>query len=237
MESEAPLLHVEFFTEPHFNQRLTDEAGHAVYEDLEYVRIKFPGDSKRVHVARADECAINHPETGSPWSYMDRFPAHYQAFKDNAEYAGPGTPLSELPFLSKAQVKTMQGQNVHTVETLVALDGSALETLGMGAQGWKQKAQAYLDRAANAAVDNHLMQENAELKERLQRLEAMMADGAGEQLNSASPSPFQDWDVEQIKTWIKEATGSRPNGNPKHETLVAMADKINADLAKQEAAA
>ena len=53
----------------------------------------------------------------------------------------------------------------------------------------------------------------------------------------AGDSPFEAWDDEDIKNWIKDQTGSRPLGNPAHKTLVAQADKINDDLRAAQAKA
>jgi hypothetical protein len=58
-------------------------------------------------------------------------------------------------------------------------------------------------------------------------------EGEDEDAGDREPSPFQDWEAEDLKNWIAEAQGSRPKGNPNHETLVRMADELNADLAKK----
>ena len=72
------------------------------------------------------------------------------------------------------------------------------------------------------------------LKARLEQYER--AEKTSTLSPSVAASPFADMDKDGIKEWIADATGSRPQGNPSHETLVRMADEINADLkAKKEA--
>ncbi|MCU0905633.1 MAG: hypothetical protein MUE83_17460, partial [Tabrizicola sp.] len=48
-------LGVEFFMKPVENKAKSKEAGRPIFEDREMVRIAFPGDSKREHVAPAHE--------------------------------------------------------------------------------------------------------------------------------------------------------------------------------------
>jgi len=232
MSEDNPRLHVTFYTEPVEDKIASEEAGHPVFRDQELVKIKFPADTKRVHVAPADECALRHPETGQPWSYKERFPKHYEAFKSQQEYHGAGTPLSEATFLSKAQVLNLQAKNIYDIETLADMDGAGLKALGMGSRNWKNQAMAYRDRASEAALDNKLMAENQKLLERIEALEA----GNQTAPTTGKKSPFEDWADEDIKVWIKEAAGALPKGQPGHKFLVKRADEINAEMAETEAA-
>lgn len=233
MSDDNPNLHVEFFNEPVLNKRKTAEAGRPIHDDVEHERIKFPGDTKRIHVAPAHEAAINHPETGQPWTYADRFPQHYEAFKSNQEYLGEGTAISELSFLSKSQVLNLKSQNVHTVETLAEVDGAQLNALGMGAREWKTKAIAYLERARGFAADNQLLEENKALTARIAALEAAASQPVT--TPESASSPFEDWEDEDIKAWMKDNGGRIPPGTSNHATLVSKADELNKSLAEQAA--
>jgi hypothetical protein len=51
------------------------------------------------------------------------------------------------------------------------------------------------------------------------------------------PSPFKDWEADDIKNWIKENGGEVPRGNAGHAKLVQRADEVNAALAKKAEAA
>ncbi len=234
MENQTPSLHVTFFNESVLDKQQTAQAGRPIHKDVEMVQIKFPGDNKRVHVAPAKECALNHPETGLPWTYKERFPRQYEAFRAEREYIGEGTPLSEVTFLTKAQVKDYRSLNIHTVETLASVEGAALTSLGMGGREQKNKAIAYLKRAEGVATDAKLQALNEELQARIEALEAGQKKQA-EVVEEASTSPFETWDIEQIKTYIQEATGERPKGNPSKKTLLARADELN-KMAEEEAA-
>jgi hypothetical protein len=40
-----------------------------------------------------------------------------------------------------------------------------------------------------------------------------------------------------MKEWIKDASGSRPRGNPSRETLIRMCDELNTETAAKKAEA
>src|SRR5690606_25506634 len=110
--------------------------------------------------------------------------------------------------------------------------GQPLKQLGMGGRELKNQAQAYLANATDSAAVTRLASENESLKAQLAELRSEAAAPATQQ-----PSPFDDMDAETLKSWIADASGQRPRGNPSHETLVRMASEINDQIkAKKEAA-
>lgn len=243
MAEERPHLHVEFFNSSTLNKRRSAEEGRPVYDDIELVRIRFAGDKHNVLVAPANEGgSLRDPVTNQRLTYKQQFPEHYEAFKRNAAFHGSGTPLSELPFLTEAKRRELQDANIFNAESLAALDGSLLQKLGMGARDLKNKAAAYLESAAGSADVVKMAAENAELRERLEAMERMVAEIG----NAKAPpqevpvpstvSPFSDWDDDTIVLWIVEQGGEKPHHKCSHETLVQKADELNAALAKAKAA-
>lgn len=248
--SDKPHLHVEFYTDAIENKRKSIDAGRPIFEDVEMVRVKIAGDPKNTFVAPANaECGRDR-ETNERITYKDRFPEHYRFFADHKGEAIIGTPLSEVPWLTASKVQELKALNIMTVEALAQLDGSLLQRIGMGGRELKNQATAWLDKAEGSKAQAHFAEE---LSVRDQVIDQLRRDI--EALKSGQPaavpdepeaepadaglgdnSPFWAWDDEDIKNWIKDNTGNRPAGNPKHGTLVAKADALNAELAARKAA-
>jgi len=243
MDESTKHLHIEFFAKPVENKRRSLEEGRPIYDDKEFVKIRFAGDKNRILEAPADDPSVRDPQTNRWVSYKERFPRHYEAFRAGMEFHGDGTPISELPFLTEAKRAELRALNIHTAEALANLDGAALTRLGMGGRALKDQAQSYLDSAKGSAAESRLAKENADLKARMEAMEAQIAALASGKApvqtvsEDVSDSPFASWADDDLKNWIRDATGSLPKGNPKHETLVRMADEANADLKAREEAA
>lgn len=238
-------LHITFYSEAVENPAKTREAGRPIFDERELVRIKFVGDQKRELVAPANEKCVKDPATQEWVSYAQLYHRHYDAFKSGQAAVGEGTPISELPFLTEARRAELRALHIHTAEALAQLEGSNLSRLGMFGRELKDKAQAYLDRAKETALETRLASENATLKARLEALEAQLLQGrngnreivqpaadTAEQPDDsetpADPSVFGNWDDKALRAFIKDRTGAAPKGNPSHETLVRLADDANA---------
>lgn len=250
--ADAPHVHVEFYIEPVEKPALSREAGRPIFEDTEFVRLRFVGDPKSSLVAPANDAAGRDRETGQSYSWAQKYAEHYRFFKANQDQqAAAGTPLTEVPWLTAAKRAELKALNILTVEGLAGLDGTLLGRIGMGARELKNKAQAYLDAANTNAPNARMATELASAQDEIASLKQQMADfmamqQGGQPVTASDPSsdepevpsnsPFEAWQDEDIKNWIKEATGAKPVGNPSHKTLVAKADEINADLAARKAA-
>jgi hypothetical protein len=212
----------------------TAKFGRPMFKDKEICEVRIAGDRDTIGVFPAHEAWKTMPDAnGRPHSvtYAMRFEKQYQAFKQNMAQTHDGTPLEELTFLTVAKRSELKALNIHTAEALAGVDGPQLKQLGVGGRELKDQAQAFLDKA-NGTV------EVAELRKQIEELEKKLAE-ANEPKNGPKtgdkPSPFADMESDDIKNWIKDATGSKPQGNPSHETLVRMADEINAEKAKEQA--
>ena len=228
-------VHVEFFVDAIENPAKSAEAGRAIFEDKEMVRIRFPGDKNRELVAPANQQCTRDPHSNTWLTYIDRFPRHYEAFKRNAAYIGDGTPLNEAPFLTASQKAELHSLNIHTLEALAGMSSAAIASFGLGGRGLVNQAQAWIEKASGSAVEMRLAQENAELKARFDMLEKQLQQAMNAGIVRPSPvaeisgpSPFEEWADDDLKALIKDKTGSAPRGNPAHSTLVRMADELNA---------
>jgi hypothetical protein len=150
-------LHVRFYSKPKYNPDKSAEENRPIYEDTVYVEIMMPGDKNNI---------VQRPAL----SMRDdlRFPKHYEQFLKGQQDQMVGTPLKVLPFLSEAQVEELAYFKIRTVEQLADLS----DTVNfMGAQEMKQRAQKFL-KALNS--NEAVVEENRQLKARLDALEAML---------------------------------------------------------------
>jgi hypothetical protein len=159
-------LYVEFFRKPILQPGKSREAGRAVYEEVDYVRIHVPGDKSSV-IER-------------PLSQQDvfRFQDRYNKWKAGQEEAVTGTPLSALPGMNASKVEEYKFFKIVTVEQLA----DANDNLGgkfMSFQQDKQRAKAFMEVAANNApiekMNAELQKRDAEIENLRTMVEALQA--------------------------------------------------------------
>jgi hypothetical protein len=176
--AEADNLTVPMFkTHTTQNQVETKKQGRPIYDDLEVVEIRMAANKETVGVFPAHETwkIVDHPDgTREPMTYAMRWPELYRKFKANEAQEQAGTPLAEAPFLTQAKRMELKALNIHTVDTLAALDGQPLKMLGIGGREMKDQARAYLDKAADSAVETSLAAENVGLKQQLADMQAQI---------------------------------------------------------------
>jgi len=197
------MLHVEFFVDAVEDRGASKKAGRSIFKEVEFVRIRFPGDNKRAPQFRAHERAGMNAETGMEETWAERYPKHYAAFKEDAEYIGDGAPIGSLPGLSVAKVKEFKAVNIHTVQALAGLPDAQIRKLGMGTRDMVEKAKAWLGGSEADTVAAQSA-EIADLKAQVAALQA-----------ASEPQET----IADLKAALKEKTGARVLGNPSIETL------------------
>ena len=234
-------LHIEFKNVAVENKAKSRAEGRPIFEQQEQVHIRFVGDTKKELVAPAHEKCARDPGNGQWISYAQLYHKHYDAFKSGQEVAGEGTPIEELHFIDAAKRAELKALHVHTAEALAGLEGVNLSRLGMYGREPKEKAQAYIDKAKDSALETRLAAENAQLRARLEALEAQAGRATpAEPTAPTEPEPdapaetvFESWDDAALRAFIKERSGAAPKGNPSHATLVRQAQEL---FAGEEAA-
>jgi hypothetical protein len=148
-------LYVEFFREPMMHPAQSREAGRAIYQERDFVRIHVPGDKSTVCVEPMHE--IN----------LIRFRSRYDKWKAGQAEAVTGTPLHAMPGMTPAKVEEYKFFKIITIEQLA----DANDQLGqkfMSFQGDKQRAKAFIEATrGNAPIE----QMNAELQKRDSEIE------------------------------------------------------------------
>jgi hypothetical protein len=147
-------LLVKFFKHPRQDIVRSQEAGRPIFAEEDYIQIMQPGNKDSI---------VIRPATDRD---KDRFAEHYrkyQAREDQSE--AEGTPLSEWPAVTRAQVEELKFLNVFTVEQLAGMSDSNAQNI-MGISLLKQKAAKYLETADKEATAEKL----AELEAKYQAL-------------------------------------------------------------------
>jgi ribosomal protein L12E/L44/L45/RPP1/RPP2 len=223
MENPDMQLGVAFYAKAVENPRKSAEAGRPIYDNKEYVHIRFPADGKReLHAPAHEVHFVSHAK--QQMTYAERFPEVYKAFKDADEDFVHGTPISELPTLTEARRAELRAQKIRTVEQLAGLPDSTLRRMGMGAREMQEQAKAFLDAAKGTA-------ETVELKRRISELEKMLSA-------TAAPPPekqadqFDGMTDDDLRNVLTDA-GVEVDGRWGRKRL---AEEINKLAAKTEAA-
>jgi len=141
---------------------------------VEYIDIKIPGNRN------SGVCRPAKPRD------IQRFPRHYQAFKNRVEGEEDkieGTLLAEWPVVTRSMVEELAFYNVKTVEQLANMSDSNSQQF-MGMTSLKIKAQQWLDAAKEQKAATELQ---SELDKRDEQIAAMQAQI--EELMAAQKAP------------------------------------------------
>ena len=144
-------VYVKFYITPVHDEAASAAEGRPMYRDREYVEIRTPGQQNNV---------IQRPVTDMD---RQRFRQAYRKFKEGEEEQVIGTPLSEVPWITRSQVEELAHIRVRTLEHLAALDDSVCSRFA-GLYGLKQKAQKAMEKAISDAPISALQAQIDELK-------------------------------------------------------------------------
>lgn len=235
------------------NEIESKKQGRPVYDDQEVCEIRFSGNKQTIGVFPAHEqCewavdAVTQERTRI--TYAQKYNDQYLKFKAGEAQAAHGTPLEELPFLTQGKRLELKALNIYTAEALAALDGNPLKMLGMGGRDLKSQAQLYLDAAAKTVDMSQLAADNERLRKQVEELLAGQQSkptkttkrkpvveepppGEADDAVVDPDNPFNDWDVEDVTAWIKDADPAfEIDGRWGKETLAAKAKELNDKIA------
>ena len=147
----------------------SEQAGHPVFEDVDYIEINIPGDMTNVIVRPAtDKDKTVHANL-------------YSLYKQGLEPAIDGTPVESWPRLTRAQSANYKALNFQTVEQIAGMSDTACGKVGMGAMADRTAANAYIALAKDSAlaqkqalVIERQDSEMAELKRQVAELAALV---------------------------------------------------------------
>jgi len=135
----------------------SNEKARAIFVEKEYITIRIPGDKDNDIVREVRE------------TDKRTWPTQYAAFKAGLEQPVTGTPLDQLPFLTKAWRLEFNAVGIKTAEQLLQMSDASAQKF-MGINGVKKRVKDFLDAAAGAAPAIAL---RAELEKRANEIEVL----------------------------------------------------------------
>jgi hypothetical protein len=236
-----------FYSAPVENQAESRKQGRPIFRDCDMVKLRYIGDKTRELHMPVRERFIRGAD--NRWlTPAEVFAEQFKAWKAGQDYHEAGTPLAEVPFLTEARRAELRALNVFTLEQLADLPDRAAKALGMGGTELMAKARAMVEKAAGGAVEARLAAENASLRTQMEAIQKQVAElmqskgvpapvaAPAENDEPAGPSAFDSFSDDDLKAYIKDATGSGVRGQPSRATLLRMAEEIVAKDRESEAA-
>lgn len=137
------------------------EAGRPIFKDVEYVEILAAGNANNI---------IRKPASDME---RQRFHAQYARFKEGDTEQLTGTPLTEVPWITRSQVDELLYRKVRTLEQLAELNDAHCNVPGM--YELKRKAGLWLAKAKEAAPFTAMASEIDALRAELDALKTQRA--------------------------------------------------------------
>lgn len=193
LEERPPFVRFEVRAEE--DRAASLEAGHYVGKDIHFALIT-PMGSKDCIERKADEwfdkLKQDVAEGRCPKEWFNGFREAYKDWCEGRETPVSGTPITDWPPASPAQVKSLISLHIRTVEDLASANEEVLGRLGMGGRALKQRAVDWLASAGSAgktsAMLSSLQAANADLTTRNQQLEAQLKELAA-RVEALAPAP------------------------------------------------
>jgi|SRR6185436_1626514 len=161
-------LFVQFFMSAVQDPIKSKEEGRPIFREVPNIRVITPG-SRDAMVTRATE------------HYQQRFSRQWDRFKKQLEQVQDGTPLDQVPWLTVGVIAELKGVNCFTLEQLAGMSDQLAGKM-MGMHGFRQKAKAFLEAAAEAApftkMHAALEERDVEITVLKQQVAALMAENA-----------------------------------------------------------
>jgi len=169
--------YVEFETRPVEDRQATIDGGKVVVKDVDYAIIRALGSKDTVEKEAAGW--LEHIEAQAvrgayPRDWAKFFREQYNEWKNGGDPAKVnGLYVRNWAAISRSQAEGLISAGIHSVEDLAAANEEALRRIGMGSRVLQQRAQAWLETAAqNGSAEElaSLRQENADLKSQVDEL-------------------------------------------------------------------
>jgi hypothetical protein len=159
-EGERDLCIPRFYLRPTLDQKATDEAGHPVFKDEEFVEIIIPKSKDFRPVYKVTE------------EFRRRWPQQYGNFKQSLSAIPDGFRLDEWSMMPRSISETLKSLQIYTMEQFILIPEEDLKILGPGIGDLQVHAREVIEnRDEKQEQIDELSAQNAELLQRLERLE------------------------------------------------------------------
>jgi hypothetical protein len=153
-------VHARFYTVMVHNEEESAKAGRPIHIEKEFIEIIASGNPNNIIRRKASD------------EDRQRFRRQYEIFGRDRDATGEqlvGTPLVEVPWLSKPQVHELAYIRVHTLEQLSSLDDNTCSRFA-GMYDLKRKALAAVEAANKAAPMTEMALQMEQMRAQLEDL-------------------------------------------------------------------
>lgn len=226
-------LVVMFYKKGVHNAVKSLQHGAPIHDDVDFVKMHPPGERLNI---------IERPATEQD---KRRFPRQWQQYMQGKTQNSDGIPI-ELLFPTHPHVgMNLRSAGVHTIEQCANMSTNAMETIGMGAQEYQNRAKQYLDVATGGKAFLDMKAEVEDLRRQRQRdqeqiqellarlnlLSSQIAAGAymvpgamlplpqGGQPRAPLPENTMGHLIEQQRRANQIIAGTDPNAAPTHDKM------------------
>jgi hypothetical protein len=172
---------VQFEVRPVEDRAASEAAGCYVARDEHFAIITPAGSRDRYEFIVHEWLARMQREVKQdrvPGAWYDHYKAKYEAWKKGNDIDIDGTPLKTWPPISPAQLASVTGLGILSVEALAEAPEEAIMRLGMGGRALVNRAQAWIkSRAGEAQKIAELQRQVAELTAKLNPAQTPVAKG------------------------------------------------------------
>lgn len=141
----------------------SQQEGMPVYDTVEMVSIKHPGERDDLHRQVTDDI-------------ISRFPNQWAAYQENRDQTAIGMPLGVLFDAHPEVIEILRGIRISTIEQLASASEEAIRRMGMGGRGYVEKAQTALRQMTDAAPLQKAEAEVARLKDEMAAMREQIND-------------------------------------------------------------
>lgn len=203
----------------------SETAGYPVMEMKEMVEIRFAGSRNYQPEVPVD--SFWKREGNRVFTFAERWPEQYRAFKEGSPQEANGTPLEMLrPHgATPEQISLCRALKIYSIEALHYLEGPGVKALGMNANRLKQAARDFMAEKSNRQSDfselEALRAELAAMKAQMSTVvpETPATEAEIDAALEAADAAYAAMSDADIKDEIEKLSGVRPRGNPSRATL------------------
>lgn len=165
--------------------------------------------------------------------WLDGYQKKYQMWLQGQELPPDGTPIKNWSAISPAEVKTLTGLNIYTVEDLALCNENDMRHIGMGARSLIDKAKAWIkstkDHGSVTLENSNLKKENENLKAELETLKKKLNVPKMSLVDNnktiTKDELFGEDSMEDAVKMYQERFGKKPHHKMKLETIMAELEK------------
>lgn len=149
-----------FFMDSRPNKARSEADGRPRFDDVEMVEVLIPGDRLNTPVFQVTDV------------HRKRWPGAYKNFTDGQEDAVDGTPIDQLPGITKGQAQELRYFHILAIEQLASMpDDLLLKAQPMMGRALRERAQRWVSANEGNAADEKLAAENRELRTKMDTMD------------------------------------------------------------------